>query len=429
MLARTELTWVGPRASVPEEAITLLVGIVRRSPLRQIVELVTTRRRLLLHDSSGVPRGELDDDTVTVVGGARTGLRFRQLELELRPGGEALVAPVVRALTRAGARPDGEQKLAKAVDLPDRSARDPGVRIGWDSPVADIVKLSIATALDRLLANEYLLRMDPVNHSVEGVHQARVATRRLRSELKMLGLALDRGWVRHVRGELRWLGTALGQVRDADVLAPVLDGDGDGSPFDREGRQELRSKLAEQRRTHCRELATVLTDDRYLTLLDRLDEAALRPPFDDHASGKTSGSPLAYRPARAVLPKLVRHRWQALRKMVRGAGRHPSDPDLHGMRIRSKELRYAAETAARIIGKPARGTAAAAEAAQNVLGEHHDAVCAELWLRSQAMYGPLAASYSAGRLAAQQERLQRKLRDRWGSVWHELDRKKHRRWF
>ena len=428
LLNRTELTWSGSRVSVPDEAARLLLGITRRAPLRQVVELVTTRRRLMLHDSSGMLRGELDDDTVTVVGGDRNGVRFRQIELEIGEGGEALVDPVVKTLIGAGARQDGEQKLAKAVDLPDRSKGDPGVLIDRDSSVGDVVKLGIATALDRLLDNDYLLRIEPANPSIEGVHQARVATRRLRSELKMLGSALDSEWVHHIRRELQWLGAALGRVRDADVLAPLLEGDGDGSAFDSDGRKELRSKLDGQRRTHCAELALVLMDSRYLTLLDQLDEATHRLPFDEHRSGKSNWSSLSDRPARAILPNLVGHRWKALRKMVRRAGRHPSDRDLHGMRIRSKELRYAAETAAPVIGKAARRTATAAEAAQNVLGEHHDAVGAEFWLRSQATEGPLAASYSAGRAAAQQAQSQRTLRHRWRSIWRELDRKKLRLW-
>jgi CHAD domain-containing protein len=80
-----------------------------------------------------------------------------------------------------------------------------------------------------------------------------------------------------------------------------------------------------------------------------------------------------------------------------------------------------------VIGKPAQRTAAAAEQAQNVLGEHHDAVNAESWFRGQAMSGSTAASYSAGRLAADQARSQRRLRQQWRPVWHKLDQRHLRR--
>ncbi len=428
-LDRTELSWAGPREALPEEAIGLFLGITRSSPLHQIVELVTTRRRFILADPAGARRGELDDDTVTVAGGNRDGVCFRQIEVELGPGGDELAGRVVRRLLRAGARPGGEQKLAKAVDLPPTSRQ--GVRIRRGSPMGDVARAAIATALDRLLDNDYLLRLDPSNPSVEGIHQARVATRRLRSELKMVGSVLDPVWVAQVRAELRWLGERLGTVRDADVLALVLTGTGDGSSFDAGGRSELRAAAEAQRRGHCRDLSDALSSDRYLELLDRLDAAAALPPFAEGRRGKGRPSPArpAERPAGEVLPGLVRYRWRSLRRAVRRGGHHPSDAELHGMRIRAKELRYAAETAAPVIGKAARRTATAAEEAQNVLGRHHDAVTAEAWLRNQAAKGTPAASYSAGRLAAEQARSQRKLRRRWRPVWHRLDQKKVRRWF
>ena len=96
----------------------LFLGITRSSPLHQIVELVTTRCRFILADPAGVPRGELDDDTVTVAGGNRDGVCFRQIEVELGPGGDELAGRVVNRLISAGARPGGRQELAKAVDLP-----------------------------------------------------------------------------------------------------------------------------------------------------------------------------------------------------------------------------------------------------------------------------------------------------------------------
>jgi CHAD domain-containing protein len=430
-LDRMELSWSGPRESVPVEATRLIQGIIRSSPLHQIVELVTKRRRYLLSDLTGVPRGELDDDTVTVVGGIRDGLRFRQIELELGTGGDVLVAPVMKQLTAAGAHLGGEQKLAKAVDLPARSPQGTGPRMYKGSRVGDIVTCCIVTALDRLLDNDLLIRFDPSDPSVEGVHQARVATRRLRSELKLLSGALDSEWVTQVRVDLKWLGEALGQVRDADVLAGLFDGEDDGSSFDADGRNELRSNLEEQRRTQCRELAGVVSNNRYLALLDQLDTAAGHLPVDDGCQGKPplTRSTIADRKAAKVLPKLVGKRWRSLRRTVRGAGSRPSDLELHGMRIRAKELRYAAEIAGPVIGKAAHRTAAAAEEAQNILGDHHDAVNAESWLRAQAMNGTTAASYSAGRLSAEQARRQWKLRRQWQPAFHKLDQKRLRRWY
>nr|MBF6557544.1 CYTH and CHAD domain-containing protein [Acidimicrobiales bacterium] len=368
-LDRIESSWGGHRQLLPAEATRLLQGIARRSSFHQIVELDATRRRSILRDPGGVVCGELDDDIVTVLGGSRDGVRFRQIELELGPGGEAFVGPLLKELTRAGARLGGEQKLAEALDLPGRLAERPEFQVHKTSSMGDLVVTSILAALDRLLDNDWRMRVDPSDPSVEGVHQARVATRRLRSHLKLFQLVLDPAWVAFVRADLRWLGEVLGRVRDADVLAVLFDGGGDGSAFDAEGRDGLRSDLDGQRRTHCRELAGALADRRYLNLLDLLEAAADRAPFNE--SGTANGLSERFlhfdRPARKVLPRLVGQRWRALRREVRRAGPDPSDRALHRIRIRAKELRYAAESATPVIGEPARRTAMAAENVQNVL--------------------------------------------------------------
>ena len=52
----------------------------------------------------------------------------------------------------------------------------------------------------------------------EGVHQARVATRRLRSDLRTFQSLVDPVWASALRDELGWLAEILGSVRDGDVM-------------------------------------------------------------------------------------------------------------------------------------------------------------------------------------------------------------------
>jgi inorganic triphosphatase YgiF len=136
----------------------------------------------------------------------------RQIELELGPGGDAFVSPLLKQLTRAGARLGGEQKLAEALDLPVRLAERPEFHVQKTSSMGDLVVASILAALDRLLDNDWRIRVDPSDPSVEGVHQARVATRRLRSHLKLFKLVLEPAWVAHTRAELKWLGEVRGRA-------------------------------------------------------------------------------------------------------------------------------------------------------------------------------------------------------------------------
>jgi len=265
------------------------------------------------------------------------------------------------------------------------------------------------------LDHDWRLRSAVNRTAPEDIHQARVATRRLRSDLSTFAVVLDPVWVRHVRKDLKWLGSALGDARDADVLDRRLE----GAP------EELHLELARERTGADERISTVLASDRYLHLLDRLHAAANHPPFVVGEDG--IGAEDA---AREVLPVVVGARWHALRRQVRKSGHHPSDRRLHRIRIKSKQLRYAAEAAAPVIGKPARRTAKAAEKLQTLLGEHHDAVTAESWLRRQAQHGiSPAGAFEAGRMAAEQHRLQHKLRRRWRRTWKPLAPPKRTRWW
>ena len=100
-------------------------------------------------------------------------------------------------------------------------------RLGRRATVGDVIRSSIANGYERLLDHDYRLRLRPGDPPEHAVHQARVATRRLRSDLKTFGPFLDPVWLRHTTAELKWLGNRLGQVRDADVLAQRLRECGD----------------------------------------------------------------------------------------------------------------------------------------------------------------------------------------------------------
>ena len=176
----------------------------------------------------------------------------------------------------------------------------------------------------------------------------------------------------------------------------------------------------------------LLASERYLDLLDRLHAAGGAPPFyvsddavraDDLASG--------------ALPELVGAEWRALRHRVRQGGDEPSDQQLHRIRKAARHLRFAAEVAVPVVGKPARRTASAAETIQTILGEHHDAVAAEAWLREQV--GEATTSkhtdtlapvtwFEAGRLSAELRHRQDRLRRRWPGAWESLRRPRRRRW-
>jgi CHAD domain-containing protein len=291
--------------------------------------------------------------------------------------------------------------------------------------MGDVVRASIEDGLGRLLAHDYLLRLESADPHVHDVHQARVASRRLRSDLKTLKAVIDPVWNDHMRDDLRWLGNFLGEVRDLDVLREQIESNQpegvDAAP------RELDTLLSAQRRHAVAALHEGLDSDRYIRLLERLHAASVAPPLLDNAPRGHVGVHPDQR-ARRGLPHVVHKPWRSLRKRVRQAGRTPTDDQLHKIRIGAKQLRYASELASPVVGKWAHRTARRAERLQTVLGEHHDAVFAEAWLRTQSTRLTPAGTLDAGRLIEVQRQRQADLRRKWRSQWRAVASKKGRRW-
>ena len=434
---RLELSWNGMREEVPAEATRILRGTVRHSMLGRIVVLESLRRRVVLRDADGTDLGEIDDDLVMVAHGTEKGLSFRQIEFELGTDlppkeHEDLVHAVLKKLRKAGAYPETEQKFAKALGgVAALTTKDLKDGVGRRASLHDVVRLALTDGLERVLDYDYRLRLDTSDPPVRAVHQARVACRRLRSDLKTYGPLLDPAWSQRTTTELRWIGGRLGQVRDLDVLTDRLGlrRDGPAGPGI-DGSGHLRERLAAQRRAACAILAEDMESARYLDLLDRLHAAALAPPFSSakRRSPAVDHSVRSDDLARDVLPALVRVPWKKLRRRVRRAGSHPSDRQLHRIRIAAKQVRYASEAASPVMGDVALETAQRAEALQTVLGDHHDAVAAEEWLRLAAVDGTGMAGFAAGLRAAHERSLQRSLRREWRAVWSDLSSKKVTRW-
>lgn len=65
---------------------------------------------------------------------------------------------------------------------------------------------------------------------IEGVHDMRVASRRLRASLELFRGIFPRRQYRQMRGDIKALAQALGKVRDLDVMLERLERDRQGRP-------------------------------------------------------------------------------------------------------------------------------------------------------------------------------------------------------
>lgn len=421
LTARQEHTFEGGPARVPEDAGDLVYGLARGEVLKPVARLQTVRHHIGV---GRVPGGravaDVVFDEVSVLDGRRVVERFREIEVELADGAEdSAMDPILAPLIEAGARPS--EPVPKVVRvLGTRAAAAPDVTVPSADPsstVAELIRSAIARSSERLIVHDVAVRL---GDDAEGVHQARVAARRLRSDLRTVRSMLDPDWRDQLRGELGWLGAELGMVRDLDVLgerlrehvAALLDDDERSA-----GR--LLDRLRVRRDTARAELMSTMRSARYVALLDALVDAAARPRvLDDVADAKAAGS----------MGVAMDAPWGHLRKICDGLGPGSADAELHEARIRAKRVRYAAEALAPVFGKSARRFARHAAALQEVLGDHQDAVVAIGWLREQAEGATPGVAFLAGRLAGVEATVREDSRHAWPGLWAELRRKRLRFW-
>ena len=336
--SRDEIEMAGPGNVIPDRAEDLVAAFVRTTALTPVARLRTRRRRWSLQDQDGSEIAELVDDRVSVLQRGRVTERFRELEIEGKGLDREGVERIASVLTENGAAAAAPQvpKIVRA--LGSRAKAPPEVVVpddlGPDAPAGVAVRAAIARGVRRIMVNDPRVRLG----EVEPLHQMRVGTRRLRSDLRTFRPLVDRQWADGLRDELKWLGSVLGDVRDLDVLVERLHKDAGELEADLEPLfEQLEMARAEARGR----LLAALRTARYVELLDRLVEAAERPLL----------TPAAEAPARKALPPLVRRSWKKLRKRGRALEPESPDEDYHRVRVLTKKARYGAEAVAPALGR------------------------------------------------------------------------------
>jgi CHAD domain-containing protein len=203
----------------------------------------------------------------------------------------------------------------------------------------------------------------------EALHDLRVASRRARAALRLLGGALPPDRVSVWRGELRWLGGLSGLARDLDVFLDRVKRhlrEVDAEPA---VRQTLLRVLQAQRRKARAALAQALESPRMAVLVQGLLE--LPEPCADPGEGVwAEGS------ARELAPGLIRKPLRRLRAWRRRRPEWLTAQELHAIRIAGKQARYALEFFADLLGGDLRVHLRELVALQDCLGAHQDAVVA-----------------------------------------------------
>ncbi|MBU2668833.1 CYTH and CHAD domain-containing protein [Actinoplanes bogorensis] len=378
--------------TVPAELIGQVRAIIRRQPVKPVARLRTHRVETPLRDADGRTLALVAQDQVIALTDGHE-QRWQEVEVELVDGGPRVLKAVEKVLLKAGASPaSGPSKVSRAVG--DRAKPEP--QITSKDPVLRYVR----EQRDAIEAYDPGVRQgDP-----EAVHKMRVGTRRLRSTLKTFKRTFPEA--ADLGDELKWLADLLGQVRDGQVqegkLLAGLDEQGEQfRPVAARIREHLDRQVAEGRAA----LDEALEGERYLTLLDRIDQLAAQQTVEKDSIARTRKS-LAK--ADGLLDEALAH---------------GEDHELHDARKAYKRARYAVEVFEAEGGKPGKQLVKSLTDLQDVLGAHQDSVVARELLHELGQ-----DSFWFGVLWARQEQVGKDTYRELPVVVEESRRKRLRSW-
>ena len=375
--SRRELHEPPGRASrtVPNVVLAPVLGLLGTASPEPVATLRTRRvvRRLLA--DGGAVLAEVADDTVlgtalaAAPGEPTSVTSWREVEVELVDGDEALLDTVTERLLAAGARvSDSPSKVGRV--LAGRRGQ-PEVPRGKKvkrrkRPAGEVVLAAVATQLGALREADVAVRTE----QPEGVHDLRVACRRLRSILAAFRPVLAREGTDPLREELRWVGAQLSAARDGEVALAHLREVVAAQPVELvlgPVAARLQQTALKDSADGARTVLRALTDKRYLRLLDALDALLADPPLTDRAGER----------AAPVLADAIRRSGKRLRRGIAAAQERAGEERhtaLHEVRKAGKRVRYTAEVATDVLGEPATALVSFMKEVQEALGAAQDTV-------------------------------------------------------
>jgi CHAD domain-containing protein len=248
--------------------------------------------------------------------------------------------------------------------------------LSCDGRAADDIRRVLCARLGEMCERraEALEWSDP-----EGVHDMRVASRRLRSAVRDFKPYLRQRKLANVADELKRVADALGAVRDEDVAIMALE------ELQREAPVEMRAgiaRLADERRVvrdAARATLVAAIEKEKLEGLQAAFAAALERAMELRRPRRKRKSPADRSSLSEIGRKIIGARLEELRDLS-ACLYQPLEADaLHRMRIAAKRLRYAMELFAACLGQGLTEQAKDVAELQTSLGELHDC---DVWLES-----------------------------------------------
>ena len=210
------------------------------------------------------------------------------------------------------------------------------LKLAKNGRVEDAIAAVFAACLNQWTANEAvaLRGADP-----EGVHEMRVALRRMRSALSDFRKAIPASQVAWLKRETKWLITSLSAARDWDVFLSELLAPVEAARPGDAGLAELRAAAQTEREKSYARARRAIRSSRYSALL-----AGTRRWLSSKRwrQARNGGQKSLDEPARKLGTRLLAKRHKAVLKLGRDFEELSAD-ERHQLRMALKKLRYTAD--------------------------------------------------------------------------------------
>lgn len=249
------------------------------------------------------------------------------------------------------------------------------VGLDCEASAAAGIKLVLHTRMEEMCA----LRSTALDWSdIEGVHDMRVASRRLRSALRDFRPLMKRRKMRRAGEELKQVADALGFVRDDDVAIAALEKLAAEAPADVvPGIEQFAAERRERREGERASLTEAITEDHLLSLQSDFDQSLADAFKVSRKRKKKDDDDALHLSFRQAGMGIIEARFEELRSLSASLYQPFITRPLHDMRIAAKRLRYAIELFAQCWDENLTPFSKEVGEMQTSLGELHDC---DVWL-------------------------------------------------
>ena len=304
-------------------------------------------------------------------GGRSSVMRFHELELELVDGNDKQLRKLaLRIEKEVGLLPAMSSKFERGIWAADLTP----VGGGGEEVAADARKgMSLALLAHQFLGAQFraLLANEAMAfeglHS-EGVHQMRVASRRLRVGLEVFREWLPEGEVQSLRKEVKRITKSLGEVRDLDVFREAVSRDAEIAGVEV---RRFQAHLADSWRSARKKLVRSISSARYRRFKEAFAAFLDNEVAWSEARGSCSGENAAMIAGAVLIPALC-----GLLATGDRIGFESPDSHLHDLRLGGKRFRYRLELFSPVVPGGLKRFVKATKVLQDRLGDHQDACVA-----------------------------------------------------